>query len=233
MKQERNIDSGGFHFHNPWGNSTTPQGDASRNRLEIGYQTASGKNLWGQLVIQGPTGNIGMGTVNPQTKLDVIGTSKTQRLQLGEKWLLSGVGDVYANDDWLRLFNTAGSGYYGGLAAGRLWSSNGTVQSSDRRLKRDIATLPHALAKLLQLRGVSYYWNDDNKGTTRQLGLIAQEVEEVFPELVEVGADGMNALNYTGLIPVLVESLKEQYQLIMQLKDEINTLKLRDRVGSS
>ena len=174
-----------------------------------------------------------MGTVNPQTKLDVIGTSKTQRLQLGEKWLLSGVGDVYANDDWLRLFNTAGSGYYGGLAASRLWSSNGTVQSSDRRLKRDIATLPHALAKLLQLRGVSYYWNDDNKGTTRQLGLIAQEVEEVFPELVEVGADGMNALNYTGLIPVLVESLKEQYQLIMQLKDEINTLKLRDRVGSS
>jgi Chaperone of endosialidase len=202
--------------------------DAVTNQAEISNDTGTYKTL---MIVGNRSAGLGR-RVSIWDRLEVNGTTQTQRLQLGAKWLLSGVGDAHGNDDWLRLFNAAGSNYYGGLAAGRLWSSNGTVQSSDRRLKRGIAALPHALAKLLQLRGVSYYWNDENKGTTRQLGLIAQEVEEVFPELVEVGADGMSALNYTGLIPVLVESLKEQYQLIMQLKDEINTLKLRDRVGS-
>jgi hypothetical protein len=225
LQQERDVErGGGFHFHNPWGNSTVSQGAADRNRLEIGYRTAAGQDLWGQFVIHGPTGNVGIGTVSPKTKLEVGGITKTQKLQLGDKWLLSGVGDTAANDDWLRLFNPANSGYFGGLAAGKLWSSQGSVQGSDLRLKRDIQGLTSALQKLLQLRGVSYYWQDANKGTTLQLGLIAQEVQPIFPELVEVGADGMQALNYVGLIPVLVEALKEQQNLIHQLQLQLQAM---------
>jgi len=61
--------------------------------------------------------------------MDVTGstttaTLKTNKLQLGDKWSFSAVGDAYANDEWLRLFKTDGSGaYYGGLAAGKLWAS--------------------------------------------------------------------------------------------------------------
>ncbi len=61
----------GFHIHNPWGNSNQPQGAAARNRLEIGYRTPEGQELWGQFVIHGPTGRVGIGTVSPDEKFVV------------------------------------------------------------------------------------------------------------------------------------------------------------------
>jgi hypothetical protein len=77
LRQQRNVEGGGgFHLHNPWGNSDQPQGDPARNRLEIAYKTSTGEDLWGQFVIHGPTGNVGIGTVDPQAKLDVNGDIK-------------------------------------------------------------------------------------------------------------------------------------------------------------
>jgi Chaperone of endosialidase len=74
LRQQRDVGgNGGFHIHNPWGNSAQPQGAADRNRLEIGYRTAGGQDLWGQLVIHGPSGNVGIGTSAPQDKLHVAG----------------------------------------------------------------------------------------------------------------------------------------------------------------
>ena len=74
LRQKRNVDgNGGFHIHNPWGNSTQPQGAADRNRFEIGYRTSGGQDLWGQFVIHGPSGRVGIGTVSPQEKLEVAG----------------------------------------------------------------------------------------------------------------------------------------------------------------
>jgi hypothetical protein len=74
LRQQRNIaGGGGFHIHNPWGNSTQPQGSDDRNRLEVGYQTSGGQHLWGQLVIHGPSGRVGIGTVAPSDRLHVAG----------------------------------------------------------------------------------------------------------------------------------------------------------------
>lgn len=74
LRQERDTEGGGgFHFHNPWGNSNQPQGNESRNRLEIAYRKPDGTNLWGQFVLHGPTGNVGIGTASPQEKLHVNG----------------------------------------------------------------------------------------------------------------------------------------------------------------
>lgn len=74
LRQQRNVESGGgFHIHNPWGNSDQPQGDPSRNRLEIAYRTPGGQDLWEQFVLHGPTGNVGIGTASPQAKLHVNG----------------------------------------------------------------------------------------------------------------------------------------------------------------
>ena len=64
---------GGFVIHNPWGNTTQPQGAADRNRLEVGYRASTGATTWGQVVIQGPTGNVGLGMVNPRARLHVNG----------------------------------------------------------------------------------------------------------------------------------------------------------------
>jgi hypothetical protein len=74
LRQQRDLEgNGGFHIHNPWGNTNQPQGAPDRNRLEIGYRTAGGQDLWGQLVIHGPSGRVGIGTVSPAEKFVVAG----------------------------------------------------------------------------------------------------------------------------------------------------------------
>jgi hypothetical protein len=74
LRQQRNTGGGGgFHIHNPWGNSDQWQGAADRNRLEVAYRTSGGQDRWGQLVMHGPSGNVGLGEVNPRARLHVNG----------------------------------------------------------------------------------------------------------------------------------------------------------------
>ena len=157
----------------------------------------------------------------------VSGTTKTNKLQLGEKWLLSGVGDTHANDEWLRLYPTKPrrEEYYGGFAAGKLYSKTGTVQGSDRRLKTEISSLESVVDKLLALRGVRFKWRDSSYGDSYRLGLIAQEVESVFPEVVETGPDGMKGINEGGLVAAIISAIKEQQAELRALRAEIASLR--------
>ncbi|MFG6456864.1 tail fiber domain-containing protein [Roseateles sp. BYS96W] len=147
----------------------------------------------------------------------ISGIFKTDMLRLGDKWRLSGVGDSSANDEWLRLFNISGNGYYGGFAADKMWTSKGTLAGSDARLKHAVAPISGALTKALSLRGVTFHWNaaPDERGDA---GVIAQEVESVMPQLVHTGPDGFKGVNYNGLIGVLIEAIREQQTMIDQLK---------------
>ena len=155
----------------------------------------------------------------------VNGILQTQKLRLGDKWMLSGVGDGQGNDDWLRLMNAGNVAvYYGGLAAGRLWTAQGALAGSDLRLKHDIATIAGALAKVGAIRGVTYLLNDA-PGQGEQAGVVAQEVEAVFPQVVSDGPDGMKGVNYNGMIGLLIEAIKEQQTQIEALRAE--TLSLR------
>jgi hypothetical protein len=83
---------------------------------------------------------------------------------------------------------------------------------SDRRLKKDIEPLAGALDKVLQLRSVTYQYKDPAKvgqlpGT--QIGFIAQELEEVFPEWITVNADGYKTVNIRGFESLTVQSIRE------------------------
>jgi len=132
----------------------------------------------GRLFVQ-DGGNIGMGTTNPQYKLDV---------------------------------------------SGQVRATNFAV-SSDQRLKQHIRPLTSALAAVLALRGVRYEWNalGVQRGGTAgagQVGMLAQELEKVYPELVSTSPDGYKAVNYAQLTPVLLEALKEQQQQIETLKHQ-------------
>lgn len=173
-------------------------------------------------------GNVGIGTATPASgvKLEVAGTTKTSKLRLADKWLLSGDGDAQVNDEWLRLLKADGTNaYYGGLAAGKLWSSSGSLAGSDLRMKRDIGALHHSLRDILALRGVRFKWQSEGEAGKDQLGLIAQEVESVFPELVETGPDGMKGIHYQGLMAPLIEAIKQQQLQIAELQTEIRMLK--------
>lgn len=86
----------------------------------------------------------------------------------------------------------------------------GTIRDmSDRRQKTDIRVLTDALDAVSKIDGVSFKMKDGDGST--ELGLIAQDVEAVYPELVFTGPDGTKALNYQGMIGPLVEAVKELY----------------------
>jgi hypothetical protein len=162
--------------------------------------------------------------VDTNGDLTVTGITKTKKLQLGNKWLLSGEGDAHANDDWLRLFNIQGTGYFGGFAAGRLWSIGGIVHGSDLRLKTDVSSLVHMVDKLLALRGIRFKWRDAREDDSYRIGLIAQEVESVLPEVIETGPDGMKGINESGLVAAIVTAIQEQQAELRALRAEFALL---------
>jgi hypothetical protein len=87
-------------------------------------------------------------------------------------------------------------------------------ETSDARLKTDIEPLTDALAKVQQVRGVTFAWNETAESFgadvgDQQIGLIAQELETVFPELVATADNGYKSVDYTKLTPVLIEAIKE------------------------
>ena len=98
--------------------------------------------------------------------------------------------------------------------------SGDVVISSDARLKSNIVSLGSTLAKLLQIDGKSY----EMKGK-QKIGVLAQEIKEVFPELVSEDDNEMLAVNYQGLVPVLINALKAQDAKMKEQQSEIDELK--------
>jgi hypothetical protein len=92
--------------------------------------------------------------------------------------------------------------------------------SSDARLKSNIVSLGSTLPKLLQIDGKSY----EMKGK-QKIGVLAQEIQKVFPELVSEDDNEMLAVNYQGLVPVLINALKEQESKIIDQQTQIDELK--------
>ena len=92
--------------------------------------------------------------------------------------------------------------------------------TSDARLKTNIVSLGSTLSKLLQIDGKSY----EMKGK-QKIGVLAQEIQEVFPELVSEDDNEMLAVNYQGLVPVLINALKEQESKIIDQQTQIDELK--------
>jgi len=115
---------------------------------------------------------------------------------------------------------------------GNILATGTITPGSDERWKEDIQVIPSALSKVTQLKGVTFNWKDKEiKGSGRQIGLIAQDVEKVFPEAVKKDNEGYMSVNYDGLVGALVEGIKElnqklyeQEQLISELKEQLQQL---------
>ena len=98
------------------------------------------------------------------------------------------------------------------------------TQNSDEALKKNIEPIANASHLLQQLHGYRYQWKDENADADKQLGLLAQEVQKVLPELVKEGDNGKLGVNYSGLIPVLLEALKEQQVRIAELEKKLEKI---------
>ena len=107
------------------------------------------------------------------------------------------------------------------------------VAASDQRRKENIVEMDNMLSRLMKINGYTYNFKlqpvEIEKGDQIEVtyGVIAQEVIQEFPEIVDVAADGSHYVCYTELIPVLIEATKEQQEIIEDLKSENDELKAR------
>ena len=196
--------------------------------------------LSGNDIYNSNTGNTGIGVTDPAFKLDVGARMRlraTPGLTAGE-WLNNEantsspafigmrndtlVGFYGNNSGWSIVMNTnsgrIGIGTETPAAAlhviGNIIAS-GTITPSDLRYKLNIQPINQPLQKLLSLSGVTYLMNNNSFpemhfDETRQYGLIAQEVEKVFPEMVkQINDDGYKGIDYVKLIPVLIEAIRD------------------------
>lgn len=105
--------------------------------------------------------------------------------------------------------------------------SDGITETSDIRLKKNILGIDNALEKLLQLNGVTYNWRVDefpqfklSEGT--QIGVIAQDIQKLFPEVVNTDDEGYLSVEYSHLVPVLIEAIKAQQLIIDEYKAKLD-----------
>ena len=136
--------------------------------------------------------------------------------------------DIATNQEFFPLFTSITSGTItaSGISTSKLKynPSAGTLtatdfnSTSDINLKENIRSIEDPLNKVLQLNGVEFDWKDNQQSS---IGVIAQELEKVFPSLVKTAEN--KSVNYNGLIGVLVEAIKEQQKQIEELKNLINT----------
>ena len=123
--------------------------------------------------------------------------------------------------------------YGSALASGGLWTN------SDKRLKTNISNIKNPLEKLVQINGVKYnYLKNDltkqyglDEETGEVFGFIAQDLEKVFPEMVKIDENGLYAVNYTMMVPVLVEALKTQNAQISELQNRLDQLENKSSNG--
>jgi hypothetical protein len=101
-------------------------------------------------------------------------------------------------------------------------SSGVFTSTSDKNKKKNIRRIENATEILNEIRGVRFDWKSNNQPS---VGVIAQEVEKVLPELVHTVDDGTKTVSYGNLVAVLIEALKEQQEQIDELKKAIKTHK--------
>jgi len=190
--------------------------------------TSFAGNLTGN-VTGNTSGTAATVTTAAQTSITSLGTLTGLTVAGGEG--ASGVIGLYADegddnaDKFQWLVDTSGvmkwQAYSGGSwqdeltlsNAGNLVATGNVTAYSDARLKTDVDTIENALDKVTKLRGVSYTKIDTDE---RGIGVIAQEIEEVIPEVVQDGA--FKSVAYGNIVGVLIEAIKE-------LKSEIDELK--------
>jgi hypothetical protein len=123
----------------------------------------------------------------------------------------------FIGGSWKFWVNNLGNGYLNG----------NLIQTSDRRLKKDFSLLNSSLSDIYQLKGYHYKWIEASRNQDLQTGLIAQEVQKIFPELVQTDEKVFLSVNYIGLIPHLIESVKELRNENNQLKNKNQSLENR------
>ncbi len=188
-------------------------------------------------------GNVGLGTVFPDAKLEIVAQSSRANptLELNEdvsdEFVRMAFSNRTADERWfftVKPEDTGSAGdadfnfFYtdGNLDVLRLEGDGDAIlagtlmENSDIRLKKEMTPLSDVLSSLSQMNGYRYKWKD-RVNTDQQIGLIAQEVQTVYPELVLKDEDGQLSVSYTKMVPILLEAIKEQEGFIKRHEETL------------
>ncbi len=172
---------------------------------------------------------IGVGTQTPTSVIHVLGQSsanfdtKSPLLRLES---FNGF-DMYYRYDGGLIINGGVGGNYEIEVIGDIAYTGGIFDISDIRKKQDIREIPDALGKIKEIRGVTYKMIDHPE-SGREYGVIAQEIEKIFPELVKEGNDGYKRVEYLGLIAPMIEAIKQLDEENKKLLSKYNSLVTRN-----
>jgi hypothetical protein len=175
------------------------------------------------------TGNVGIGTTSPTTKLEVIANANTfQMARLentnntsGNGVLVTALGSNCNNTSSYHLIAATG-----GADKFYLYGNGTYTTVSDSRLKKDISKVTdNYLEKVLALNIVNYHWNDQNENDALEFGMIAQEVEELIPSIVHEGREDEKGNKYKGIqasvLPyILIKAIQELTEKVKQLENK-------------
>lgn len=204
------VDAAGLVTRSAFNPSATISGTGAATQIAY-FDAAQSLASSAELYWDATNDRLGVGTTTPVAKLNVDATSGDLLLvaQGGvQRMLIDGSG------------NTTISGKF---------NSNGIEETSDLRFKTNITDLSGSLSKLLQLRGVTYNWRTEEFperafNDRTEIGVIAQEVEKIFPELVNTDKNGYKSVQYSHMVPVLLEAIKEQQSIIEGLSTKFDVL---------
>ncbi len=163
-------------------------------------------NVYGSVQIVGPAGRsfaFQSSAANGNAFMNVLGLASNDAVSLNQPLSSGGNLNIRNSNSSAKIsFQIGGSEKY-------LINSSGASSVSDRRLKGDISELSGVLSKLDLVHGVNFTWNDD-KTKKKQLGVIAQDVEGAFPEIVTTDKEtGFKSVNYGSLAAVAIQGVKE------------------------
>ena len=123
------------------------------------------------------------------------------------------------------ITGSLGVGTTGSAVVGRIDAANDVVafSTSDENLKKNIKPIKNAIEKIEQIGGYTFDWKKDKKNihgfSGKDVGVIAQEIEAVLPEVVVTRENGYKAVRYEKIIPLLIEAIKEQQNKINELEN--------------
>jgi hypothetical protein len=110
----------------------------------------------------------------------------------------------------------------GNVSSVSIYASHDIAAYSDARVKTDVETIPNALEKVNKLRGVTFKRTDEGATDKRMMGVIAQEVKDIIPEVVhKKQSDGHYSVSYGNMVGVLIEAVKELTAEVEKLKKQI------------
>ena len=155
----------------------------------------------------------------PLTAGTVAGSSYNVQYNLEDN--LAGASDFIYSGSKVGINNTVNDLTYNLEVSGSIRASSAVLSNSDERLKENIYPIDNALSRVGQIEGVYFDWKE---GGERQVGVIAQQVEKVLPEVVSEDKNSYLSVDYSKIVPLLIEAINEQNSIIKDLEDRLSKL---------